>query len=154
MRIDCNDLTEKLEDSHLQLVKDLLLFTATKEKIPDKAEVSLSFVTNKEIQKINATYRGIDQPTDVISFALEEEAEGELSVNDADLPLILGDIIISIEKAEEQREAYGHTFERELGFLAVHGILHLLGYDHMNEDDEKIMFGKQEEILGAFDLER
>lgn len=92
--------------------------------------------------------------TDVISFALEEEEAGELAIQSKSLPILLGDIIISVEKATEQAEEYGHSFERELGFLAVHGFLHLLGYNHINEKDEKEMFLRQNEILGAFGLER
>jgi probable rRNA maturation factor len=90
----------------------------------------------------------------VISFALEETTEGEVEIVGDDIPVVLGDIIISVEKAKEQAEEYNHSFERELGFLAVHGLLHLLGYDHMTEQDEKEMFQKQEEILGEFNLGR
>ena len=89
-------------------------------------------------------------PTDVISFALEEEEDVVIE----GMPRMLGDIIISTERTREQAEEYGHSFERELGFLAVHSLLHLLGYDHMNEADERAMFGKQDEILTSFGLTR
>ncbi|MCY7464083.1 rRNA maturation RNase YbeY, partial [Bacillus paralicheniformis] len=93
----------------------------------------------EEIQKINKEYRGKDYPTDVISFALEEDGEGEIEIIGADMPPVLGDIIISADKAREQAEEYGHSLMRELGFLTVHGFLHLLGYDHMTEEEEKEM---------------
>src|SRR5690606_10406534 len=124
------------------------------ENISENTEVSITFVDNNEIQEINRDYRNLDKPTDVISFALEETTEGEVEIVGDDIPVILGDIIISVEKAKEQEEEYNHSFERELGFLAVHGLLHLLGYDHMTEQDEKEMFQKQEEILGEFNLGR
>lgn len=154
MQIDCIDKTMSLTESHKQFIYELLQFTAEKEQINPMAEVSVSFVSNEEIQNINRTYRHRDEVTDVISFALEEEGEGEIAIQSNSLPQILGDIIISVEKATEQAKEYGHSFERELGFLAVHGLLHLLGYDHMNETDEKEMFSRQNDILGAFGLER
>jgi probable rRNA maturation factor len=85
---------------------------------------------------------------------MEEQGEGEVSIVGVDMPPVLGDIIISVPRASEQAEEYGHSFTRELGFLAVHGLLHLLGYDHMTEEDEKKMFGKQKEILDAYGLKR
>ena len=114
----------------------------------------ITFVTNEAIHEINREYRDKDQPTDVISFALEEMGEGEVAIIGEDIPRVLGDIIISIDRTREQAEQFGHSFERELGFLAVHGFLHLLGYDHMNDADEKEMFGKQDEILLSFGLGR
>ncbi|HEY4602671.1 MAG TPA: rRNA maturation RNase YbeY [Cerasibacillus sp.] len=155
MQIDCTDKTKSLKETHIQLIHDLLQFAAEKEQVNTEAEVSVSFVTNDDIQVINRTYRGRDEVTDVISFALEEEVEDELEIQfESSLPQALGDIIISVEKTIEQAQDYGHSFERELGFLAVHGLLHLLGYDHMNEIDEKKMFTRQDDILGAFGLER
>nr|WP_231495812.1 rRNA maturation RNase YbeY [Paucisalibacillus sp. EB02] len=135
-------------------MEGLLNLTAQKEKISENVEVSITFVNNDEIQEINRDYRKLDKPTDVISFALEETSEGEVEIIGDDIPVILGDIIISVEKAKEQAEEYNHSLERELGFLAVHGLLHLLGYDHMTKEDEKEMFQKQEEILGEFNLGR
>ena len=99
-------------------------------------------VDNEYIHKLNKEYRGIDRPTDVISFALEDSED----IKYEDFRL-LGDIYISIDKAKEQAEEYGHSFKREICFLAVHGLLHLLGYDHMEKQEEKIMFSKQELIL-------
>lgn len=152
--IDFLDETEKVEEEHVELVENLLQHASKVLDLVDDSEVSITFVDNPAIQQINKEYRGKDQPTDVISFALEEMGEGEVEIVGADLPRVLGDIIISIDRAKEQAEEYGHSFERELGFLAVHGLLHLLGYDHMNEADEKIMFGKQDEILSSFGLGR
>lgn len=156
MNIDFQDNTQNMDKEIIDLLERLLQFAAKKENINDEAEISINFVTNNEIQEINRDYRGKDTPTDVISFAMQESVEGELEIidEDMDIPETLGDIIISIEKAKEQAEEYNHSYERELGFLAVHGLLHLLGYDHMNEQDEKKMFARQEEILGEFGLER
>jgi probable rRNA maturation factor len=111
-------------------------------------------VTNERIHEINREYRDKDAPTDVISFAMEELGEGEIELIGAELPRVLGDIIISIPKAEEQAEEYGHSFIRELGFLSVHGFLHLLGYDHMEKEEEEKMFARQKEILDAYGLTR
>lgn len=139
----------------LPFFEQLLNHAATKEGLEGDLEVSLTFVTNEEIREINREYRGKDTPTDVISFAMEEQGEGEIEIiGDEDFPTVLGDIVISVERAKEQAEEYGHPYRRELGFLTVHGFLHLLGYDHMNEEDEKVMFGKQDEILNSFGLRR
>jgi len=154
LNIDYNDETGTLEVSQIDLIQRLLKFAYESQKLEGDAEVSLTFVDNDTIQEINRIYRGKDQPTDVISFALEEKGEDETEIIGADLPRVLGDIIISIPKAKAQAEEYGHSFERELGFLAVHGFLHLLGYDHMTEEEEKEMFGLQEEILEKFGLYR
>ena len=113
--------------------------------------MSVTFVDKDEIQEINKNYRDKDRVTDVISFALEED---EPDIIGLDIPRVLGDIIICTDVAKEQAESYNHSFERELGFLALHGFLHLLGYDHMNEEDEKEMFGRQKEILNAYGLTR
>nr|MDK7246134.1 rRNA maturation RNase YbeY [Staphylococcus lugdunensis] len=113
--------------------------------------LSVTFVDKEEIQQINKIYRDKDKVTDVISFALEED---EPEITGLEIPRVLGDIIICTDVAQEQATTYGHSFERELGFLALHGFLHLLGYDHMNEEDEKKMFGRQETILTAYGLTR
>lgn len=99
------------------------------------------FIDDKEMQKINKQYRGINKTTDVISFALNDNSHINPVLNS------LGDIFISIPKMKSQASEYGHSEKRELSFLTVHGILHLLGYDHMMPEDEKIMFGLQKEIL-------
>lgn len=152
--MDLVDETESLTDEQLESLRHLLEFVAEEENVAKGAELSITIVNNEEIQKINRDYRGKDQPTDVISFALEEMGEGEVVVKGDNLPVALGDIIISLEKAKEQAEEYGHSFQRELGFLAVHGFLHLLGYDHMTKEEEKIMFTKQKELLEKYGLHR
>jgi len=112
------------------------------------AVMSIIIVDNKEIHKINKEYRGIDRETDVISFALEE---GET----IDEPVkTLGDIYISIDRVYSQANEYGHSVKRELFFLVTHGFLHLLGYDHMNKEDEEKMFSLQEEILDSYGVKR
>lgn len=154
MYIDLEDQTQSVSNDVLQLLQQVLAFAAQKEQVADDAEVSLTLVDNQTIQEINRDYRQKDQVTDVISFAMQERHEDEIDIIGADLPVVLGDIIISVVQAKEQALTYGHSFEREICFLAVHGFLHLLGYDHMNEADEKEMIERQEEILGEFGLER
>ncbi len=110
---------------------------------------SIIFIDNEQIKEINATYRGIDRETDVISFALEDTKD--------DFPLekrVLGDIYISIPKMQEQAKSYGHSEKRELSFLTVHGLLHLLGYDHQTKEEEERMFGLQKEILDEEGISR
>ena len=114
-----------------------------------KGIFNIIFVTNEEIHKINKEYRKVDRVTDVISFALEDNKDIEYK----DFRL-LGDIYIAIDVAYEQAIEYNHSSEREVCFLATHGLLHLLGYDHMTEEEEKEMFGKQEELLNAYDIKR
>lgn len=152
--IDITDETNQLSPDELQLVERLLIYASEQENIDQNAEVSVTIVTNEDIHQINKEYRGIDRPTDVISFALEESNDGEPEIFGEGIPRVLGDIIISIDKAKEQAIEYGHTLEREIGFLLVHGFLHLLGYDHMDEKEEKKMFSRQNEILAGFGLER
>lgn len=152
--IDFIDEVEQLTEEHFQLLSGLIEKACEIEQITEEAELSMTFVDNEKIHQLNKEYRGIDRPTDVLSFALEEMGEDEIELIDVEMPRFLGDLIISIPKVEEQAKEYGHSFERELGFLAVHGFLHLLGYDHMTEDEEKEMFTKQEDILHAYGLER
>lgn len=152
--IDIVDETNSVSADALQEVEKLLQFAAEKEGVQDKAEVSVTIVTNEEIREINRDYRGKDTPTDVISFALEEEGEDEVEIVGADMPPVLGDIIISADRTKEQAEEYGHSFMRELGFLAVHGFLHLLGYDHMTKEEEEEMFSKQKDLLDEYGLTR
>ncbi len=104
------------------------------------------FIDDDEMQKLNKEYRGIDRTTDVISFALNDNKHIDAIINS------LGDIFISIPKMISQARDYGHSEKRELSFLTLHGILHLLGYDHIEEDDEKVMFGLQKEILNELGI--
>ena len=149
--IDFSDHTELVQNEWLTQIDELLTFEKKQENIEEEAELSVTFVDKEEIQEINKMYRDKDKVTDVISFALEED---EPEITGLDMPRVLGDIIICTDVAKEQANNYGHSFERELGFLALHGFLHLLGYDHMNEQDEKEMFGRQEQILNAYGLTR
>ncbi|MBL7565162.1 rRNA maturation RNase YbeY [Staphylococcus saccharolyticus] len=151
--IDFSDHTNLVKDEWYQQIDSLLTFAKKKENINNDAELSVTFVDKDEIQNINKIYKDKDKVTDVISFALEED-EPDIEFNELDIPRVLGDIIICTDVAKEQAENYGHSFERELGFLALHGFLHLLGYDHMNEEDEKEMFGRQDDILNAYGLTR
>ena len=121
------------------------------EKVTFVPEISVTFTDNEGIRELNAAHRNIDRPTDVLSFPLfEKEDLADASDGDA-----LGDIVISLERAREQANEYGHSYEREVAFLTVHSMLHLLGYDHeISEKDEKEMFEKQEEILKTIGLGR
>lgn len=153
--IDILDETNEVTDQQSEEIEKVLNFAADKLKVEKGSEVSVTFVSNERIQEINREYRNKDSVTDVISFALEEVGEGEVELTGAsDIPRILGDIVISPERAREQAEEYGHSFMREFGFLAVHGFLHLLGYDHMTEEEEKEMFTLQKEILDDYGLKR
>lgn len=157
MQIELYDEKEFLDSSQEKLILDILQYASENLEIEDSAEMSVTLVDNDEIQSINKEYRGKDRPTDVISFAIEDElADGEfdLDLSQFDIPRQLGDIIISFDQLKEQAHSYGHSLERELGFLCVHGLLHLNGYDHQNEADEKRMFSLQESILEGFGLER
>ena len=115
-----------------------------------KASCSIIIVDNSYIHKLNKEYRGIDRVTDVISFALEDDKNMVIP----DGTRLLGDIYISLDKAREQAKEYGHSLERELCFLAVHGIYHLLGYDHEKEEEAEVMFKKQEEVLMEYGITR
>lgn len=141
-----NETKEKVEE--LKTVKKVLSYALKKQNIQN-AECNVILVDNEKIHEINKTYRGIDRPTDVISFALEDEKDFVYQ----DFRL-LGDIYISLDKTKEQAVLYGHSFLRELSFLAVHGLLHLLGYDHMEKEMEKQMFSLQEEILNEYGITR
>ena len=124
-----------------------VLESAIKEEELNDVEFNVILVDNNYIHELNKNYRKIDRETDVITFALEDNEE----VNEEEHRL-LGDIYISVDKAKSQALEYGHSFKREICFLAVHGFLHLLGYDHMNKHDEEIMFSKQELILNEANI--
>lgn len=137
MKINLHNQTK--ED--IKPLKDLLKKIFKPVKQPKNMQII--FIDQQTIHGMNMTYRSIDRPTDVLSF-INDEQDGDS----------LGDIFISIDQARIQAIDYGHSFEREIGFLAVHGYLHLLGYDHHEEDDEKIMIEEQERILKNAKLER
>ncbi|MBU5674575.1 rRNA maturation RNase YbeY [Paenibacillus brevis] len=150
-----------VEDSLIELLDKLLQAAAEMEGIAD-GEVDLTFVDDEAIHELNKEYRGIDRPTDVLSFAMNESLDEEMDIvyeleegEELDeLTDVLGDIIISVERAKSQSEDYGHSLERELGFLFVHGFLHLLGYDHQDTASEQVMMGKQEAVLAQVGLVR
>ncbi len=143
-----NETEEKLDDE-LKKVHEVLIHGLKKLKI-DEAIFNVIIVDNNYIHELNKNYRGIDRETDVITFALEDDESLVVGSDER----ILGDIYISIDKARSQAEEYGHSFMREICFLAVHGFYHLLGYDHMTEEDEKVMFGKQKEVLEEYGITR
>ena len=144
------DLTEE----YRKLFNDVVAESLSYEEFDTKSEISISIVDNNEIQEINRQYREIDAPTDVLSFPLLTFEEGEQAdVNETD-EILLGDIIISIDKAREQAQEYGHGLRRELAFLTAHSMLHLLGYDHIDEQEQKDMFERQERILENLGIRR
>lgn len=136
-----------LSQQEEKLLVDLVQTTARFLQLKE-GEVSVVMVDNEEIRKLNRLYRSKDQPTDVLSFPMHD---GPLN---GDEYVVLGDVVISVPKAREQAQEYGHSFERELGFLLVHGLLHLAGFTHDDEEEERRMFALQEEILQAHHLSR
>ena len=132
-------------------LQDGLNAVAKLHNLDDMTEVDITIVDDEEIHQLNRDYRNVDRPTDVLSFALDEDDEDEPELLEGQLHL-LGDIIISAETAARQAEEFGHGLEREIVYLAVHGLLHLLGYDHMVEEDKVIMRAKEEEALRAINL--
>ncbi len=133
-------------DDYEEIYRELMTKTFTHLNIQREYEVDVNLVDNKTIHDINKNYRQVDRPTDVISFAFLDQVEGEVKIQ-GDVPMLLGEIVISVDKAQAQAKEYGHSLRREMSFLFVHGLLHLLGYDHMQKEDEEIMFTLQEEIL-------
>ena len=124
--------------------------------IDSKLIMTITFTTPEEIRKINKKYRKIDKATDVLSFPMFEKAELDEKIKNKDFLYedVLGDVIISIDKVKEQAEEYGHSFERELSYMLVHGLYHLMGYDHIEEEDKKIMRPKEEKILNELKITR
>ena len=144
---------------HQDLVRVVLDYAGSYLKLPDNTEMSVTFMNNDEIHRYNKTYRGIDKPTDVISFAIEEDGDDFPVLPDEEmdeeLAKNIGDILVSVDIIASQAEYLGHSYERELGFLVVHGFLHLNGYDHMLGDaEEKEMFDLQRKILDDYGLRR
>lgn len=148
MEIDFTSINTNFSDYEEKFIK-LTEIALNRLKLTFNPIISVSLINNKQIHKINKKYRQIDRPTDVISFAFMDGDDSKEKVFHSTQTVCLGDIYISIEKAEEQAKEYGHSIERELSFLYVHGLLHLLGYDHMKKEDEEIMFPLQEEILSV-----
>ena len=140
-------IPKKLE----QLLSDGLNAVAKLHGLGEQEEVDITIVTDDEIHTLNRDYRNVDRATDVLSFALDEDG-GEPELVGGPEVHLLGDIIISAETAARQAEEFGHGLEREIVYLAVHGLLHLLGYDHMQEEDKAIMRAKEEEALREIKL--
>ncbi|WP_068784924.1 rRNA maturation RNase YbeY [Paenibacillus phocaensis] len=151
----------EIQQELIDLLDRVLQIAGQAEGIAE-GEVALTFVDDEAIHELNRDYRGIDRPTDVLSFAMNESVEEEPEIvyeleEDEeldDLTDVLGDIIISVDRAKAQSEEYGHSLEREIGFLFVHGFLHLLGYDHQDAASEAEMMGKQEAALAEVGLVR
>ena len=135
-----------LFDKYEEIYQKLMEKTFKKLNIKKDYEVDVNLIDNERIHEINREYRHVDRPTDVISFAFLDHVDGEVTIK-GDIPTLLGEIFISVDKAKEQANAYGHSLLREMSFLFVHGLLHLLGYDHMTKEEETVMFSLQEEIL-------
>ena len=162
MDIAIFDETNRVERTYLNLIEQLIVSASKKLELGSNFEMSVTIVDNNRIHEINREYRKIDRPTDVISFAIEDNDEEDFEIffetldneEEIEIPRLLGDIFISIDKAEEQAKEFGHSLDREIGFLAVHGFLHLNGYDHQTEEEEYEMFSLQDEILKENDLER
>ena len=146
MDYEITNLTKENVDE--SLIEGLIKSTSEKLGISDSL-VEIILIDDEKIHEINKQYRGVDRPTDVISFAFQDMEDITIS-NITNL----GEIYISLDKVKSQAKEYGHSERRELGFLTVHGLLHLLGYDHMNSEDEKEMFKLQEDILKVYGLER
>lgn len=147
----------ELCDEHLTIIENVVTKTLELEQFLIDTIVSVTAVDNKEIHSLNKEFRGVDRPTDVLSFPVVEFDNGKMIENSGDYfedKLILGDIIFSAEKLKEQSIEYGHSFERELGFLVCHSTLHLLGYDHETEDERQVMRQKEEKTLELLNLTR
>ena len=164
MYIEIVDETGQVSEEISKQTQDVLEFAAQKTG-KEKKEMAVTFVSNERSHELNLEYRDTDRPTDVIS--LEYKPELDIAVDEEDLldhpelaemledfDAYIGELFISVDKAREQAEEYGHSFEREMGFLAVHGFLHINGYDHYTPEEEAEMFGLQEEILTAYGLTR
>ena len=148
-------ISEEIENT----IKSVIHASLDYENCDFDAEVSVTIVDNDAIREINNETRNIDAPTDVLSFPmLYFDENGDIIDSDFDMDgdvLVLGDIVISAERAKEQSEEFGHSFKREIAFLTVHSMLHLLGYDHVDDPEgERIMFSKQEEILVKLGIKR
>ena len=149
------NIEEKLE--YKNLISNVVNMCFKVEKLEKiNLYISITLTTPQEIRKINKEYRNIDKETDVLSFPMFEKNELDEMVQKQKnvIPETIGDIIISIERVQEQANEYGHSFERELAYMVVHGFYHLMGYDHMQEEDKKIMREKEEKVLNLLEINR
>ncbi len=154
---------EKLEVDYESIIKKVILEAIEYEECPYECEVNVVLTDNEEIHKVNKEFRNIDRPTDVLSFpmvqyeepsAFDQVEEMEDCFNPESGELLLGDIMLSVDKVKEQAKAYNHSEERELGFLVAHSMLHLFGYDHMEDEERACMELRQSEILNKIGLTR
>ena len=155
------EVTQELQSA----IKDVIEYTLKEEELLIDNEVSVIFIDNEQIREINSKYRGIDKVTDVLSFPMLDYPLNKVfkdvyinyEFDQSDLndeKLVLGDVALSLEKSSQQSEEFGHSFLRECTYLTVHSILHLLGYDHMEENQKNIMRKREEEILSNFKISR
>ena len=145
------------KEEYKKVIEKVLSQCFKEEKLENsKLCVTVTLTTPKTIQEINKQYRNIDRATDVLSFPMfeKDELDSKIQENDFENEDILGDIVVSVEKVNEQAIEYGHSFERELSYMIVHGFYHLMGYDHIKEDDKKVMRKKEENILRKLDITR
>lgn len=155
----------EITDDFVNKLSEVIEFTLKEEEVHIKCEISLLFLDNEEIKEINNDTRGINRETDVLSFPMLEyedkkvfkEIYKDYKFSPADFDgeeLVLGDIVLSLEKALEQSEEFNHSYEREASYLVVHSVLHLLGYDHMEEEEKNVMRKREEEILNKLNITR
>lgn len=137
-----------------QIIEKVAQISENMLDIPANSELSVLLVDNEYIRELNFNYRKIDSPTDVLSFAMNESTDNEPEIDLPEEVVLLGDIVISLEQAEKQSIEFNHSLYREVAFLFSHGLLHLLGYDHQNEEEERLMREIQEKILQAVNLSR
>ena len=146
------------ENKAYELIVDKVVKKCFEEEklLESKLYISITLTTSENIQKINKEYRNIDKSTDVLSFPMFEKEELNLKIKDNNFlhEDVLGDIVINIEQVEKQANEYGHSFEREFAYMIVHGFYHLMGYDHIKEEDKKIMRPKEEKVLELLDIKR
>ncbi len=135
-----------IDENTLSFVEAVVRETLEEEDIKSSAYVSISFVGDEEIKTLNRDYRNVDDVTDVLSFPIDEFFDSNTR--------ILGDVVINVKRLMSQAEEFGHSYERELGYLTCHSILHLLGYDHIDDEDKKIMRDKEDAIMHSLDLTR
>jgi probable rRNA maturation factor len=164
LSIIINNNEQNFNKEYEDIINKVIDASLEQEKCPYEIEVSVTITNNEEIRKINREHRDMDKPTDVLSFPLidfttpsgfEDIDDDNDECFDLDTgELMLGDIIISLERAYEQAKEYGHSIEREIGFLTAHSMLHLMGYDHMIDEEEQIMNEKQQQILNGVGLKR
>ena len=147
-----DEFIEKIDEE--EIIEKVVNIVLKEEKILKKLDVYITLTNNENIKVINKEYRNIDKATDVLSFPMFNRSEIDNLKKKDNTEDILGDIIISVEKVNEQAIEYGHSFKRELAYLVTHGMLHLLGYDHMIDEEKKLMREKEEAILSSLNITR